>query len=101
VNLALQAVPPGVDPAAVRAYLAALPGVCDVRDLHIWAMSTTETALSVHLVAPEMAGDDAALLEIAHALHDRFAIEHPTIQVLRSTDFPHCHGEGGHPAEAV
>src|SRR5205814_8364944 len=52
-NLALDAVPEGVDPHAVAAWLRELPGVAEVHDLHIWAMSTTETALTVHLVRPE------------------------------------------------
>ena len=61
VNLALDAVPEGIDSAAVGAYLAALPGVIEVHDLHIWAMSTTETALTAHLVIPR-GGDGDTLL---------------------------------------
>ena len=62
VNMALDAVPPGIDPAAVHSYLACLPGVTEVHDLHIWAMSTTETALTVHLVRPGGKADDAFVM---------------------------------------
>jgi cobalt-zinc-cadmium efflux system protein len=62
MNMALDALPPGVDPAAVHRFLAALPGVTDVHDLHIWAMSTTETALTVHLVRPGGKADDAFVM---------------------------------------
>jgi cobalt-zinc-cadmium efflux system protein len=81
MNMALDAVPPGVDPIAVHSYLAALPGVTEVHDLHIWAMSTTETALTVHLVRPEGKADDAFLIETAHNLGHHFRINHSTIQV--------------------
>ncbi|RYE81694.1 MAG: cation transporter [Myxococcales bacterium] len=81
-DLALDAVPEGIDPSAVRDYLAGQPGVVDVHDLHIWAMSTTETAPTVHLVCPGGV-DDERLRAIGDDLHDRFGIEHPTIQVER------------------
>ena len=81
VNMALHAVPPGIDPAAVREHLAEIAGVCAVHDLHIWPMSTTETALTCHLVIPEGHPGDEALALVAQQLHDRFGIEHATIQV--------------------
>jgi len=81
VNLALDAVPEGIDTAAVAAYLAALPGVTEVHDLHIWAMSTTETALTAHLVIPDGRDDDALLARVCAELHDRFGIEHTTVQI--------------------
>jgi cobalt-zinc-cadmium efflux system protein len=81
LNLSLDAVPAGIDPAAVRTYLAALPGVSEVHDLHIWGLSTTESALTVHLIRPGAALDDDWLAEVSHALHDRFHIGHATIQV--------------------
>ncbi|WP_372396818.1 cation diffusion facilitator family transporter [Azospirillum sp. HJ39] len=81
VRLAMHAVPEGIDPAGVERYLAGLPGVAAVHDLHIWPISTTETALTAHLVRPGMNQDDALLLEIASALKDRFGIGHATIQV--------------------
>lgn len=80
VNLALDAVPEGVDAGAVHGYLAGLPGVAEVHDLHIWGMSTTETALTAHLIRPGGL-DDRMLAEAQRALHDRFGIEHCTIQV--------------------
>ena len=79
--LALAGVPPGVDQSGVAAYLAALPGVTDVHDLHIWGMSTTETALTAHLVRPGAALDDALLTEACTELKRRFAIHHATLQV--------------------
>lgn len=80
INLALDAVPRGIDPVLVREYLQQLPGISDVHDLHIWGMSTTETALTVHLVKPDGLIDDGFLAEVEHVLHDRFGIMHPTIQ---------------------
>ncbi len=81
INLALDAVPREIDPVLVREYLEKLPGISGVHDLHIWGMSTTETALTVHLVKPDGRIDDAFLADIEHALHDRFGILHPTIQL--------------------
>jgi cobalt-zinc-cadmium efflux system protein len=81
LNLALDAVPAGIDADAVAAYLAGLPGVIEVHDLHIWAMSTTETALTVHLVRPNAGLDDRLLNDAAHELDARFRIRHATIQV--------------------
>jgi len=80
-NLALDAVPQGVEPLAIRTYLAETPGVAAIHDLHIWAMSTTETALTAHLVMPSGCPDDAFLARIGRELHDRFDIEHTTIQI--------------------
>jgi len=81
VNMALDAVPAGIDPAAVRDHLAAVAGVCAVHDLHIWPMSTTETALTCHLVIPAGHPGDQALAVLAETLQVRFGIEHATIQV--------------------
>ncbi len=80
-GLALNAVPGGIDAAAVRAHLAALPGVSEVHDLHIWGMSTTETALTCHLVMPAGHPGDAALAAIAGDLERGFGIHHATIQI--------------------
>jgi cobalt-zinc-cadmium efflux system protein len=79
--LAMDAVPAGIDSHAVEAYLAGLPGVAAVHDLHIWGMSTTEVALTAHLVMPEPPGDDRLLGDVCHQLRDRFAIGHVTIQI--------------------
>jgi cobalt-zinc-cadmium efflux system protein len=87
IGLALDAVPEGLDATAVRAHLAALPGVTALHDLHIWGMSTTETALTCHLVMPGGHPGDAALNGIAQQLHARFGIHHATIQIeLADTD---------------
>ena len=80
LNLALDAVPERVHPAEVEAFLAGLPGVEAVHDLHIWGMSTTEIALTVHLVKPDATIDDALLSHINEELHHRFDIDHTTIQ---------------------
>jgi cobalt-zinc-cadmium efflux system protein len=81
LSMALHAVPHEIDPAAVRAQLAAMPGVTAVHDLHIWPMSTTETALTVHLVMPSGHPGDAALSQLIGALDRSFAIGHATIQI--------------------
>jgi cobalt-zinc-cadmium efflux system protein len=80
VNLALDAVPDGIDIAQVGAALRALPGVADVHDLHIWGLSTTETALTAHLVHD--GGDSTALIRMAYLkVHGQFGIGHATFQV--------------------
>jgi len=81
LNLAVDAVPAGIDRSAVEKYLAGLPGVTEVHDLHIWAMSTTETALTVHLVRPNAGLDDHLLSDACHTLDHRFGIHHATIQI--------------------
>jgi cobalt-zinc-cadmium efflux system protein len=81
VDLAMDAVPRGVDAKAVEAFLAAQPGVAEVHDLHIWPLSTTETALTAHLVRPGAGPDDAFLAAVGHALAHRFGIRHATLQV--------------------
>jgi cobalt-zinc-cadmium efflux system protein len=85
VNLALDAVPDEIDAHAVAGYLARLPGVVSVHDLHIWGMSTTETALTCHLVVPTDGDSDALITRAARELHDRFGIEHTTLQVETGT----------------
>jgi cobalt-zinc-cadmium efflux system protein len=85
LNLALDAVPPGIDPEAVRTHLERIAGVLEVHDLHIWAMSTTETALTVHLVMPGGYPGDKAIDEIVTRLRHDFAIGHCTLQVEEGT----------------
>ncbi len=82
-NLAVDAVPRNVDPAAVREYLSGLPGVRALHDLHIWPMSTTNTALTAHLVMDVFPDNDQFLNDVAHDLEHRFSIMHPTIQMER------------------
>ena len=88
VNLALDAVPEHIDQAGVRGYLTGLPGVVEVHDLHIWGMSTTEVALTAHLIRPGPASD-AMLGDVCHELQARFAIDHATLQIEQ--------GDGSHP----
>jgi len=88
-RLAMAAVPGGVDRTGVERYLAGLSGVSAVHDLHIWALSTTETALTAHLVRPAMGPDDEFLRGVATELKIRFGIGHCTIQVEH--DGAECH----------
>lgn len=81
VNLALDRVPENVSAEKVRSYLTGLPGVTEVHDLHVWGLSTTETALTAHLVRPGQGTDDALLRRACDELRDRFGIGHATIQV--------------------
>lgn len=81
INLVTDAVPAGIEPLAVRTYLTELSGVTGVHDLHIWGMSTTETALTVHLIMADGHPGDAFLVEVNKELHDHFSIEHTTIQI--------------------
>jgi len=81
ISLALNAVPEAVDAAAVRGHLAAFPGVAAIHDLHIWGMSTTETALTCHLVMPGGHPGDAVLGRLARELETGFGIHHATIQI--------------------
>jgi cobalt-zinc-cadmium efflux system protein len=81
VMMSLDAVPQDVDEAKVEGYLRSLPGVSEVHDLHIWAMSTTETAMTAHLVRPGAGLDDHLLHDVCHELEHRFRISHATLQV--------------------
>ena len=80
LNMSLDAVPPGVDPAAVRAYFTGLPEVAGIHHIHIWALSTTEIALTAHLTKRTATLDDALLARIREDLLHRYGIGHPTIQ---------------------
>ena len=86
VKMGLLAVPEGIEQSDVRAYLSRLDGVEAVHDLHIWPMSTTETAMTAHLVMPGGHPGDAFLREVAHELDHRFSIEHATVQVEISAE---------------
>ena len=85
VNLALDGVPRGIELAKVRDYLAGLDGVSEVHDLHVWAMSTNETALTAHLVRPG-GTDDSFLHGVCAELSHRFNIHHPTLQIETGAD---------------
>ena len=86
LRMGLHGVPDGIEHGAVRQFLHALPGVSAVHDLHIWPMSTTETALTVHLVMPAGCPGDAFLHDLAHELEHNFGIGHATVQVERAAD---------------
>ena len=82
LDLALDSAPSGIDVADVRAHLAALPGVTAVHDLHVWAMSATEPALTAHLVLPD-GGNDGFLASATQSLSKSFNIRHATLQIER------------------
>ena len=86
LDMSLAAVPPGVDPASVQAFLEARPGVAEVHDLHIWSMSTTKVALTCHLVMPDGHPGDRFISELCKTLEERFAIGHPTVQIEMGGD---------------
>jgi cobalt-zinc-cadmium efflux system protein len=84
--MSLSAVPRRIQIAQVRSYLEHLPGVLQIHDLHIWPISTTETALTCHLVMPAGHRGDPFLMQVAQTLEQRFGIGHATLQVETSTD---------------
>jgi cobalt-zinc-cadmium efflux system protein len=92
INLSMDAVPAGIDPHAVEDYLANLEGVSAVHDLHIWAMSTTEVALTVHLVMEETPRENSFLNNVSDTLRDRFGIGHATTQI----EFGNCEHDCRH-----
>ncbi len=89
-HLSMDAVPTGIDLKEVGNYLKGINGVTEVHDLHIWAMSTTETAFTAHLVIPGETKDDYFLKKICGELHNRFGIEHSTIQIEKSAQSANC-----------
>ena len=92
LNLALDAAPAGADVPAIEAFLTGCPGVTEVHDLHVWAMSTTDVALTAHLVRPGHDGEDGFRGMLAHALEDRFGVRHATLQIekTRGEYCPEC-----------
>ena len=90
VKMALLAVPDSIHEGEVRAYLQGLPGVTAVHDLHIWPMSSTETALTAHLVMPGGHRGDAFLHQVTEQLEHRFRIGHATVQVETGAHADHC-----------
>jgi cobalt-zinc-cadmium efflux system protein len=91
VGMSLAGVPQGIDLAEVEAALAGLRGVDAVHDLHVWALSTTETALTAHIVTAQADYPDALLADTRDLLGQRFRIQHCTIQVER--DHPADHSD--------
>ena len=95
MQLALNAVPRHIDASAVEAYLRQCAGVSGIHDLHVWGMSTTESALTVHLVMPQGYPGDVFMDEVMRTLKDRFLIQHSTLQVEQGTTSHACalHGD--------
>lgn len=90
LQLALNAIPAHIDGAAIETYLRQCSGVADIHDLHIWGMSTTESALTVHLVMPDGYPGDAFMDDIICTLRDKFSIQHSTLQVEQGTTDHSC-----------
>ncbi|WP_371432645.1 cation diffusion facilitator family transporter [Novosphingobium sp.] len=96
VKMGLHGVPASIDEGAVRTFLCGQPGVTAVHDLHIWPMSTTETALTAHLVMPQGHPGDGFLRELAHELEHDFRICHTTVQIEAQPMLDCAHGcQGG------
>lgn len=98
MRLAMAAVPPSVDKPAIEKYLASLPGVTDVHDLHVWALSTTENAMTAHLVMPQGHPGDVFVGETIETLRTAHAMTHATLQVEMGTTECHCALEEREPA---
>ncbi|WP_455208099.1 cation diffusion facilitator family transporter [Kaarinaea lacus] len=81
INSAIDAVPAGIDMPGINHYLTCLENVCQIHDLHVWSLSTTEVALTVHLVVTDDSLSNDFLINVQQHLHDHFDIEHSTIQV--------------------
>ncbi len=96
LGLILDRVPKHIEPLAVRTFLRELPGVDDVHDLHIWAMGTTETALTAHLVMPTGSPGDSFLAQVSDDLHHHFEIDHATLQIETGDDQYPCRLEPDH-----
>jgi cobalt-zinc-cadmium efflux system protein len=90
LRLSLDGVPAGIESNEIIKYLYSLEGVREVHDLHIWAMSTTETALTVHLVIPDKITDDEFLMKIKHKLAHDFQVAHSTIQIEKNLSGEDC-----------
>jgi cobalt-zinc-cadmium efflux system protein len=89
IDMAMDAAPASADVPAIEAFLIACDGVTDVHDLHIWAMSNTEVALTAHVVRPDRDGEETFRCDLAAALRDRFSIRHATLQIEQSRG-DHC-----------
>ena len=99
-NAAMDAVPTGIRPADVRAFLASQPGVTAVHHLHIWPLGAGEVAMTAHLVRPDDTGHDGFIDAVVLALDERFGINHPTLQIERGIECGHDRHDnaphGGH-----
>jgi len=90
INLSIDAVPEGIDLCEIENYLIGLKSVSCTHDLHVWALSTTETALTVHLVTTRNSIDNTFLIKIQKHLHDHFGIGHTTIQIEQESSENNC-----------
>ena len=90
INLAIDAVPEGIDMSGIKSYLTGLENISQIHDLHVWALSTTEVALTVHLVVSDDSFTNDGLRGLQQHLHDHFSIEHSTIQVERQDSENNC-----------
>ncbi|OGG46550.1 MAG: cobalt transporter [Candidatus Handelsmanbacteria bacterium RIFCSPLOWO2_12_FULL_64_10] len=90
LNLAMDAVPRGIDTVALRGYLMGLPGVLEVHDLHVWGMSATHVALTVHVVVQELTDTNPLLATMNRELRDRYGIDHVTIQIEAGDPTYYC-----------
>lgn len=90
LHLSIDGVPKALDPGEIRKWLCSQPGVEGMHDLHIWPISTTDTALTAHLLMPLPPQDDSFLHDLAHRLHDKFGISHATFQIERGDDGLPC-----------
>jgi cobalt-zinc-cadmium efflux system protein len=97
LNLALDAVPANINVSAIREYLAALPAVANVHHLHIWPLSTTETALTVHLLKSDASPNDDLIQKVNSDLLTLFGINHATIQCESACAKDECES----PADSV
>jgi len=91
VNLSIDAVPKNINVLEIQEYFSGLQCVTQIHDLHVWALSTTETALTVHLVTNQESLDNQFLHDVQRDLHDKFGIDHPTIQIEHEDFDNNCH----------
>ncbi len=90
INLSVDAVPQDINISGIKDYLTKIEGISEIHDLHIWALSTTQTALTAHLITTKNLIDNEFLKEIQRHLHDNFDIEHATIQVEKEDMENNC-----------
>jgi cobalt-zinc-cadmium efflux system protein len=100
LHMLFDGVPDDVDAIAVHQFLANLAGVDRVQDLHIWAMGTSQVALTAHLIMPQGSTGDAFLRSTTDALHDQFEITHVTLQIMQQPVGPQCLDFSGTTAHA-
>jgi len=91
VNLSIDAVPKNINVSEIQQYLSQIKCVTQIHDLHVWALSTTETALTVHLVTNQKSLDNQFLRDVQNDLHKKFHIDHPTIQIEQEDSENNCH----------